>query len=320
MRIALLLVLIAILVPTAWAAPLQAQSPPQLDARIEIVWPHDLQGNPVPVTQADRANITVYLFERGTRTAFCPSEVGKTAVSLMVAANNGVLSLSRTGVHRKVVEGSVSFFVWDFNDVDVSFARNVDNRLYFSVRDFVSVFHPEIGPGYLTVQSNVWAHAADARTLFPVQDIPTATAPAPPPGLLPYLDPKIQIVWPHDQLGREASVTQGDLVNISVTIFHHGTLTSVPPEYDQTVQLHQALNQEVLRPVAVGQKRLVTVNGITYPVWDFNNIDVSAAKDPSNKYFFMIKTSGSEGSNIWVHGADGRTYFPTPDVPERGCP
>ncbi|MCL5074628.1 MAG: hypothetical protein M1136_03105 [Chloroflexi bacterium] len=306
----------------------QAQVRPELDARIEIVWPHDLAGNEVPLTQADRANVRVYLFERGTRNAFCPDEAGGVGVFLMIAANNDVplyLKVPGAGTPRRVTQGNISFFAWDFNDVDVSLARNPENRLYFIVRDFVSVPPSKtlVGgkvPGYLNVNSNVWAHGANALTFFPTQDVPTGTAPAPPPGPLPRIDPKIQIVWPHDRQGREAPVTQGDLVNIGVTVFHHGTLISVSPEDARSVQLYQGLNQEPLRPVALGQKRIVMARGITYPVWEFNNIDVSAARDPRNKYFFQVKTSGSEGSNIWVHGADGRTYFPIQDVPDTGCP
>ncbi|MCL4459145.1 MAG: hypothetical protein M1136_10630 [Chloroflexi bacterium] len=297
----------------------QAQVRPEADARIEIVWPHDLAGNPVPLTQADRANVRVYLFERGIRDAYCfTSDIG---LYLMMATNNDVPSpLHVQGIvgPRRVTQGNISFFAWDFNDVDVSLARNPENRLYFIVSEFGLLPGPKVG-ATLYVQSNVWAHGANALTFFPLQDTPIGTAPAPPPGPLPRIDPKIQIVWPHDRQGKEVPVTQADLVNIGVTIFHHGTLISVSPEDARSVQLYQALNQEPLRPVALGQKRIVMARGITYPVWEFNNIDVSAARDPRNKYFFQV-TDGSDRSNIWVHGADGRTYFPIQDVPDTGCP
>ncbi|MCL5074374.1 MAG: hypothetical protein M1136_01805, partial [Chloroflexi bacterium] len=144
----------------------QAQVRPEIDARIEIVWPHDLAGNPVPLTQADRANVRVYLFERGTRNAFCPDEVGGVSVTLTIATNNEVasyLKLPSGGSASRVTQGNISFFAWDFNDVDVSAARNPENRLYFIVRDFVSVPPSKtlVGgkvPGYLNVNSNVWAH------------------------------------------------------------------------------------------------------------------------------------------------------------------
>lgn len=292
---------------------LQTQDGPLLDGKIQILWPH----GGADVLSADRANITVYLFERGTLHPFCRSDVG---IGLEGAVNNERTLYPAgpgSGSPRRVTQGNVSFIAWDFNDLDVSPARDPSNRLYFRVRDFINLRTPKLGVSY--VHSNVWAHGANALTFYPIPAMPIATAPAPSPGLLPQLDPHILIVWPHDRAGNEATVSEADFVNVSATIFHHGTDMAVAPEYDRPVELYQALNQEPLRPVARGRKRLVTANGIAYPVWDFNDIDVSAARDPRNKYFFQVKT-GSEWSNIWVHGMDGRTYFPSPDVPDRGCP
>ena len=133
------------------------------------------------------------------------------------------------------------------------------------------------------------------------------------------MDPKIEIVWPHGNV----PISQADKVNVTAMIFHPwstGNLTSMPPDFDRPLYLDRALNQAPFERVGVGTKRLVTANGITYPVWDFNDIDVSAAKDPQNRYFFHVETDYYNRSNIWVHGADGRTFFPTPDVPDRGCP
>lgn len=295
---------------SASLAGARGQPKPEVDARIQILWPH----SGADVVSADRANITVLLFERGTLNAFCDGS----GLMLMAARNNEVVAyFPAAGVaeRRRVVKGRISFFAWDFNDVDVTFARDPANRLYFTVREFL--IHGRDVPVDPIVRSNVWAHAADARTFFPTQEVPNGTYPAPSPGVV-RLAPKIQIVWPHGGL----PVSQADRVNITATIFHREALASmsVPPEHGWPVELYGALNQEPLRPIALGEKRLVTTNGVTYPVWDFNNIDVSAAKDARNKYFFQVKTSGSEGSNIWVHGADGRTYFPTPDVPSEGCP
>src|SRR5579885_3238445 len=46
------------------AAPRSSAGP--IDAKIEIVWPHDQQGNPAPVASAPLVNVEVYLFQRGT--------------------------------------------------------------------------------------------------------------------------------------------------------------------------------------------------------------------------------------------------------------
>jgi hypothetical protein len=65
------------------------------------------------------------------------------------------------GVPR-VVTGTngLKFLAWDFNDVDVSAANDPLNRLYF----WVTV-------DGITTYSNIWAHGADARTLFPQPDV-----------------------------------------------------------------------------------------------------------------------------------------------------
>ena len=72
--------------------------------------------------------------------------------------------------------------------------------------------------------------------------------------------------------------------------------------------------------MAVGEKRLVTQGSLVYPVRDFNDIDVSEARDPQNKYYFRLEVEGVETyPTIWAHGADARTYFPEADVPECRC-
>ncbi len=302
------LALALVLIPLSLPYPSSADSA-AIDARIEIVWPHE----GAEVRDAERANIVLYLFERGTMNAFCQAS----SVWLSMALNNQSPSrLQRLGTPRRITEGNASFVAWDFNDVDVSLARTPGNRLFFLAREYIEPMGgtgADGRPAQLEVYSNVWAYASNALTVFPVPDVPTGTAPAVPGQ---QLEPRIQIVWPQGGL----PVSQADRANISASLFHSGSLVSVLPDYDGPVRLLQALNQDPLRPVAEGQKRLVTANGITYPVWDFNNVDVSAARDPSNKYFFQVEVrSPAERSNIWVHGADGRTFFPRIDVPERGC-
>jgi hypothetical protein len=58
----------------------------------------------------------------------------------------------------------------------------------------------------------------------------------------------------------------------------------------------------------------------SYPVWDFDNIDVSAARDPRSRWTFWVEVDGRlTYSNVWIHGIDGRTYFPVVDQPIVGC-
>jgi len=49
--------------------------------------------------------------------------------------------------------------------------------------------------------------------------------------------------------------------------------------------------------------------------WDFNDVDVSAARDPQSKLHFWVEVDGIRTySNFWTHGVDARTYLPNPDV------
>jgi hypothetical protein len=72
--------------------------------------------------------------------------------------------------------------------------------------------------------------------------------------------------------------------------------------------------------VGLGRKRLVAQGGLTYPVWDFDDVDVSAARDPVNKHFFRLSVDGVDArSNVWAHGADARSHFPRTDEPTAAC-
>ena len=64
-------------------------------------------------------------------------------------------------VARPTAEAGRTWLRFDFDGVDVSFANNPDNRIYFWVEtDEVPSF------------PNIWTHGASGLTLAPVQDVP----------------------------------------------------------------------------------------------------------------------------------------------------
>lgn len=288
--------------------------PTSVEAKIEILWPHDRQGRYQPVAQAELANIGVYLFQPGTD-AVVPCDFDP-AVHLWRAYNNQVADLiGQAGRREEVSVDGKRFIRWLFDDVDVSAARDPLSKVFFYVTvDGVSTYH------------NVWSHGADARTYFPEQDRPTGVAggdqqPGP-------VDARIEIVWPHDQAGNPGPVDQATLVNIGVDLYQHGTLRSVSPGWNPTIKLYRALNNGAGVLVASGGiKTLVAGSSFSYPHgsflyprWVFNDINVSQARDPMNKYYFCATVDGvTTYSNVWSHGADARTYFPTQDIPGAGC-
>ncbi len=263
-------------------------APEAVDARIQIVWPH----NGAPVSEANKANVGAYVVRRGTlRPAPCQWHP---RVYLWRSINNGPASIVAGGTRQE------HGFLWEFNDIDVSPARDPRNRVYFLV---TVVGAPS--------RTSVWAHAADARTYFPQQDKPSGTR-----ALGSAVDAKIEIVWPHGN----APVREARLANITAALFQPATLYSVPQDTRLTVRLWKAVNNGVGQPVGVGERRVVTRNGVTFPLWDFNNVDVSAARDPARRIYFFLTVDGWEThTNVWVHGADARTYFPHQDQLEGGC-
>jgi hypothetical protein len=273
-----------------------------VDARIAILWPHDN----APVAQAQRGNLTAYLLLPDSRWAvpcdFAPE------VTLWQATNNEPAQPVAVGVRRLADFGGRRVPVWDFNDMDISAARDGMTKLYFSAR-----------VAGVICRSNVWAHGADARTFLPQPfqaelELPISadTAPA-------EVDARIQILWPHGG----APVSEARLANISADLFLPGTSLRLAPAtfgaaWQPDVWLIRAVDNGVGERVARGAPR-VEPNGACH--WDFNDIDVSPARAATSKVHFWIEVEGLRTySNFWTHGLDARTYLPNPEPPLGNCP
>ncbi len=146
---------------------------------------------------------------------------------------------------------------------------------------------------------------AGTTLVFPI-------APAAPVTLrlrLSQTDAKIAILWPHG----DAPVAEARLANLTAHLTFPGSRVAAPCDFMPTVTLWRALNNEPAEPIATGTRRPTEVNGRLAPVWDFNDVDVSAAQEPANKLYFSARPAGvPHRANVWVHGADARTYLPQP--------
>jgi hypothetical protein len=294
--------------PTPTVAPSRATAaatrptPSAIRAKIEIVWPH----GGVPVREADLANITAYLIAEPSSSASGlpapPACDWNPTVRLWAALNADPARQVAVGQKRMVTTDGRTFPVWDFNDVDVHAARDPTNKLtFFATVDGVRTLH------------NVWTHAADARTVFPQTDIPTDTLRRLPVAL----DSRIEIVWPHDNLPPE----QATLANVTAYLFAPDTLQTIPPDVSWTpaAKLHWSLNADTEQTPGTGiagiPRTLTASNGVEFQAWDFNDVDVSAARETLNRLYFWVTVDDTTTfPNVWAHAVDARTVFPQPDM------
>jgi photosystem II stability/assembly factor-like uncharacterized protein len=271
-----------------------------VDARIEILWPHDW----APVSEAKQANISLRLFK--TRSLLPPTCTWSPDISVWRATNNEPATpIGRAD--QRAVQGA-PFPVWDLNDIDVSRANDPNTKLYFMVR-----------AAGTDLASSVWAHAADARTFLPFPAQPSGIA---APDALRAVDTYIQIVWPHDESGNPQPAETATLANVAVAIFEHGTRLSAPASWrPRNVTLYGAWDHEIAQPLSRQSAMLMkTAGAITYPVWEFTNIPVERATDPGSKLYLWALVEGIETyPAVWAHGADARTLFPATDQPIQGC-
>ena len=273
---------------------------PAVDARIEILWPHDW----APVSEAQQANLSLRLFQPGS--LLPPVCTWSPNVVVWQATNNEPAAPIGQAEQRSV-EGA-PFPVWELNDVDISPANDPDTKLYFMTR--------VAGADSATA---VWAHAADARTFLPFPVQPSGIA---SPTAVRAVDTYIQIVWPHDAAGQPQPTESAPLANVAVAVFDHGTRLSVPAAWrPKGITLYGAWDNEIARPLAREATVQMKKSGaITYPTWEFANIPVERAGDPGSKLYLWVMVEGVETyPAIWSHGADARTIFPATDQPIQGC-
>ncbi len=273
-----------------------------VDARIAILWPHDN----APVSQAQLANLTAYLTQSNTRWAVACDFTHE--VTLWRAQDNEPGRPIAKGVRRLADFDGRRVPVWDFNNIDVSAARDGKTKLYFSVR-----------VADISVRSNVWAHGSDARTFMPEPyradtelGITAEAAPV-------KLDARLQILWTQGGL----PISQALFANLTADLFLHDTRTRLSPARSQApwqpnVWLVRGIDNGVGERVAKGVLR-AEPNGAAH--WDFNDIDISAARNPTSKVHFWVDVDGVRTySNFWTHGLDARTYLPNPEPPLGNCP
>ena len=264
------------------------------------MWPHDS----APVGEAKQGNLGIRLYS--SRSLEVPTCAWTPSVEIWMARDAG--PLQRLGIAtQRSVQGH-PFPFWELNDIDLTWANQPDHKLIFMART---------APGLAESASSPWVHAADARTYLPEPPVPrdlTTVQPA-------AIDAMIRVVWPHDEANQSVPVEQANLANISAVLFARGTTLALAPEQlPGRVWLVGALDNQVGRRLAAGVPRVVDAGSFSYTVYEFNNIDVSLARDPEHRWTFWLEVPDVDAtSNVWVHGSDGRTRAPLMLEPIAGC-
>jgi len=269
----------------------------QWNPMISIVWPHDSAGNPTPVAGSQLVNVSVW----PSNVVQC-NAMPDPSLTLMVGSDNdpaGPVSATTRLEERNIGTGA-EFPRMEFNNDTANLAADPLGKFRFI--SFIGGL-PD---------SNVWVHAADARTIFPNQVIPTGVA-SPTPETL---DTRIQIVFPHDDVGNQATVDNATRVNLAVDLFQHGTNMSVPMGSVYTPRLFYSIGTGDVQQGDIALPTTYTANGTIYPRWELNNFPVT----PGQQYHFMfalqpIGTAGAAYPSIWTHAADARTILPNPTQP-----
>jgi DNA-binding beta-propeller fold protein YncE len=120
------------------------------------------------------------------------------------------------------------------------------------------------------------------------------------------VEARIGILWPHGG----ATPEQATFANLTATLIREDG-ASPACGWEPTVTLWAAIGDDPAQPVATGQRRLMTEDGVTFPVYDFNDVDVRVAHEAQLPIHFTVQVDGVETSqNVWTHAASGQ-YLPT---------
>lgn len=119
------------------------------------------------------------------------------------------------------------------------------------------------------------------------------------------VEARIGILWPHGG----ASPSQATFANLTAALIRQdGAIPACG--WEPTVTLWAAIGDAPAKQVAVGARRMMTEANTTYPVYDFNDVDVRATYEQQIPIHFSVRVDGVEtAQNVWTHSATGQ-YLP----------
>ena len=114
------------------------------------------------------------------------------------------------------------------------------------------------------------------------------------PPIPTVVDAPLQVVWPRDAL----------TANATGVLTLPGTLEAVPCRWNPTVRLLAQVPGGRSTVLGTGAKRMLTQDGVTYPVWDFNGVSIAQAAQGSTLELWLEVDGVATHATRWVHDPD----------------
>ncbi|MCA1647175.1 MAG: hypothetical protein LC797_17530 [Chloroflexi bacterium] len=108
------------------------------------------------------------------------------------------------------------------------------------------------------------------------------------------VDATIQAVWPRDTA----------TANLSGLLLGAGSTQPVPCRWNPSVRLFASIDGGRAIDMGPGTRRMQTTDGATYPVWDFNSEDISAAAQGKSIDFWMDVNQVVTHATRWTYTAN----------------
>jgi hypothetical protein len=161
-----------------------------------------------------------------------------------------------------------------------------------------------------TANAGIWLLGAERVSARGTPTPPGSTSEPTAGSTRSGVDARIEVVWPHGF----APLQEATLANVGIRLFLPRSLEPPSCGWRPSVELWRAVDTEPMARVEAAEQR--AVDGQSFPYWDANDIDVSAARADGSKIYFLVRVDGVDtASSVWAHGADARTHFPEQLVP-----
>jgi hypothetical protein len=105
------------------------------------------------------------------------------------------------------------------------------------------------------------------------------------------VDAPIQVVWPRDPA----------TANVTGVLLAPSSTQPVPCRWNPSVRLFASVGGGPAISVGAGVKRMLVQDGLSYPVWDFNAVDISAATQGKSIDFWLDVNGVTTSALRWTY-------------------